>query len=1368
MSASTDGFGGDDVPATLILARRTRQAGLAVVASNAPEIGPGAGWRRRFNLGGAVDVLFHAVAGGRIAATVAGVPVVAPVLMALDGLTVVPPAGQPGGSVWDVPEGWYGLWLSPAGRAAGVADVTIAVPGEAVAMGPPGPPSPTLTFGPQQVAWNDTLELIGNAAPGARFGLDWRKMPLDSAAMPVRIGQPTGGASAVPLLAGPGTLTALEFGGNAVPVRYDRASGTALLPETDHLREVSLRWALPEAEPAVPTPEPEGVRPVLHDGAALHTDLAEGATASFTLDVAAGGLFRVETLGRLHTAGAIGTHFVPSLAAGEANGIGQNMLLQGWLRAGSYHLDVTARDSAGHTGIVARPAPLLTSLALQAGGVARATLPAGSGLLVPIDIAVPGTYRIDVLGQGRVFEARLEDEGGWPLAASAPLDTTTQMLGRGRYRLLLMPQATDARAVIRLTQIVASPKLAGHGPFALPFGAEQANTWREPAARGAVRAADTWRFRLAAPADVDLRISDGMDAVLLAADGRQAAHLVGGAPFHGRLAAGAWQVDATSQGRNDRLDYTIGLEAAQLQPGVPRTVTLPGKVSFALAADRVVGLTTFGGTPVSAVMRSAEGRVIGRYGARADDWNVAVSSLLPAGSYTLELASAVPPDQRPVPRNVNDAAPAAAAQAEAGGDGDADPPDADAMQASPPQNDAPADAGAGDGAGETARAASTEITLALPDEAAPEALGDQPLTLAGGLVHHLALPQPEAGQLVLAGAASAVPLAASLERQGGDRRWRSVAAAEGRAPFLAVPADRLAGAWRLSVWPVDSGAPQPIHAACRLAGLAASAGSPRLTPLPLPGVADTLVVAHVALDDQSVLALSGGRPDVLAGAWPGHAAGVPEAGLIVPQSPDIWLIASRPARVGLSKVAASAKLVLTLAQGEIAALPVQAGALTAWIAEAQGQPGFAVPAGIAEGSAMAVVSSEAAPALRVSGGEDRLRIAARAVMLAAAQAVTLHGSLSANLAPATAAEVVLDPALHSLRLDLAAGTGAVVGWQGPDATTVWAGQDATSRTLQGHWARLLLVNTGAAPAPVALAQDALAEADSIRPDRAFRRFFGSAGALDLPVSASAGHTLVVAGPATGVFTAPGGDVQRGTRLRLAGAGRVTLSHGAGLVAAWLEGEGAAPWPQPAPSHLGLPGTLALAGPAMRLVAAAPGPSLLRIRSTAPLLLGLAGETPSLYPAGAAFSRYVPGGEASLLAVSAGDGPLSGSLEASAAPVRTAGEGLAEAVAIAPGDSVLFGFTLAAAARVGIGVQAQPDRVGLTLLDAKGASLATGAAMLRDLPAGQYVVQAAVPEDAPTTLVRLAIVGLVARPDGPPEDVVATYKALAGLTAGARR
>ncbi len=69
--------------------------------------------------------------------------------------------------------------------------------------------------------------------------------------------------------------------------------------------------------------------------------------------------------------------------------------------------------------------------------------------------------------------------------------------------------------------------------------------------------------------------------------------------------------------------------------------------------------------------------------------------------------------------------------------------------------------------------------------------------------------------------------------------------------------------------------------------------------------------------------------------------------------------------------------------------------------------------------------------------------------------------------------------------------------------------------------------------------------------------------------------------------------------------------------------------------------------------------------------------------------------------------------------------------------------------VGVGVRALPDAVAVRLLRADGTMLGEGVAQLQNLAPGQYVLEARVPADGVTTLLRPAIVGVARRKDGPP-------------------
>jgi len=339
---------------------------------------------------------------------------------------------------------------------------------------------------------------------------------------------------------------------------------TVTLPPSDHARTLAVAL-LPEAPSAAPEPAPAATLTALRDGQPEFLDLERGKQASFALTVGQGGLYRVQTTGRLKTAGRIGTGFIPALGEAAANGVGQNMLLQRYLRAGRYRLDVTAQDSAGHLGVSASETPLAEGADLLPAGSTRATLTPGHGVALPIRIASAGRYHLDLLGDGRKFTARLEDADGWPLRAAGDLSSIDQDLASGRYRLIVQPPSVEARVVVRLRQVVQPVALSGHGPHPLPFDKPQSLEWREPPGRDDARTPDTWTFVLAGPANVSLTVAgDGMGATLLAATAAPAAaplgRLIAGTAFKIALPAGEYRVEARSLGRNDRLAYNCAAQ----------------------------------------------------------------------------------------------------------------------------------------------------------------------------------------------------------------------------------------------------------------------------------------------------------------------------------------------------------------------------------------------------------------------------------------------------------------------------------------------------------------------------------------------------------------------------------------------------------------------------------------------------------------------------------------------------------------------------------------------------------------------------------------------------------------------------------------
>ena len=1354
VSAVMPGAGGEEVPPTALLVRRGGAESGRILASTAPPVGPDAAWRTAFNVRGPTTLLLRNTAPGDVAVQSASHDL---------GLLQFPPRSA------TLPEGIVAYSMSPPAGRQGVADLLFGTAAVAQEAAPRWPADPVVPFGVQTMGPGEHLELVANTAPGLTPGLLARPAPVALAEGPLAVSQMPGVPLTIPVhVARGGALAVADpaVGDLAATFTPDAdGTGDVVLPAPDHPRTVVLAWRAPPArQPDIPAPPARAAETALAPATPRFLDLNDGAARSYDLQVPEGGLYRVETTGRLHTAAAIGTAFTPSLDRAEANGPGGNALLQRWLRAGRYRVRVEAKDSAGHLGLRVAPASLLDAPALLPSGTVRAALPAGAGLAIPVEITQPGRYRLELLGQDRSFNARLDDAEGWPLTAPGPLTELERDLPAGRLRLLLAPEAVDARVLARLQRVLPSPEYAGHGPRALVPETPAQATWREPGGRDEPRTPDAWTFTLRGDADATLTISDGMVADLhREGEPNPVLRLLGPTPFQGRLEAGLYRLEATSLGRNDRLDYTLALATAELQPGIPRKVAPDAQVPFTLADPGVVSLTSFGPLPVKAVLRDGGGAVIGRYGARGTDWNIAVSRPLPAGSYRLDLAPAEPPGMSGVTTpSLRPDDPASDADADAA-PRDETEPDAqtparqtNASSADTPDASDPPDASGTADAADAAKR-TVELTLALPEPRAPiPATASAALT--GGGVHRLLLPQPSPGTLLLATAQSSTALILAIERQHGDT-WDTVTLDEGTAPIAAIPADGDAAPWRMSVWAVDGGT-LPIQAGAAVLDPPATALD-ALAPRLVDGAAVPVAVGRVLLDTAAPVRLAGSETGLVAGGWPGHPLTALDDGLAVPQGDTLWVVARTAGPLQASPVMAT--------PGEALAVPVPAGGTArlagpappagttrVWLAQSGlGQPGLDAGGGmgITPGSALALGSGP----VRVwnAGGGDVLRPRVTALDLATLPAQRLDGPLSVLLPPRSALFLTMPEGDRRTDLVLAPGTAAAL-----DGAVAWAGGGAMARSLPGSGTSLVLLNTGAQPAPASVSWTASPPGQPLRPGMALKRFFGAAGSFDLPVEAPPGARLMLAGDVQAVFTGGDGRVLRGNGI-LPGPGRLTLTYAPGPLAAWLDVPGVPAWPSAGPQPQAVPAQVALTGPAMALTLPADSPVLLHARTTAPVILTLGDAPPTLYPAGAVLSRYmaVP----TVLRVdSPHDGPLSGTLELTADPVTPIADGLGDPVALAPGDAAVFAFRLAQAAEVGVGVRADPDRAEVRLLAADGALLGEGTAMLRTLPAGRYLLEARLPADAPPAVVRPAVVGIAPRPSGPPPEVARAYLELVGL------
>ena len=429
-----------------------------------------------------------------------------------------------------------------------------------------------------------------------------------------------------------------------------------------------------------------------------------------------------------------------------------------------------------------------------------------------------------------------------------------------------------------------------------------------------------------------------------------------------------------------------------------------------------------------------------------------------------------------------------------------------------------------------------------------------------------------------------------------------------------------------------------------------------------------------------------------------------------------------------------------------------------------GQPGLDTSRGMAVAESFAAALDAGKP-IRVwnAGGADALRIDLDSVDVTLAPKVQAGPEHLALLAPRTALPLALPSGDKKLEIDLGPDTAAFAAPGENDRLALAAVSGALARMVATSANEIWLVNTSDQPQPVRVVS-APGKPEILTQDRIAKRFFGAAGSTAMRVEAAKGDVLRVEG-AEATWLSQSGSILRGASLIVDGPGELTLDYQPGLVAAWIERGGASPWPKAEARALAPPVSTKLEGAAMAFALKPDKPSLVGLRSSAPVAVALeqnGRRELKLFAAGADFHRYVAAGDATISVYSPHDGPLSGALDVILSPVTPARDGIGDPVALSPGASMLFGFEVKRAGEIGVGLRAEPDRVEARLLDASGKLVGEGLAQIVKLEPGRYFLEARAPVDTSATILRPALIGLDPPPAGPPPEEIAKYLAAAGL------
>ena len=1052
--------------------------------------------------------------------------------------------------------------------------------------------------------------------------------------------------------------------------------------------------------------------PVLAEQTPLFMDLGAQEQRTALLSVATPGLYRIETTGLLKTSLNLRSAVRTKLFSAEANGTGRNALLSQYLKEGTYLLTTQTLDaSAGHAGLRVKRTEVTAGGELVLSQETKADVPANQGILYTFKVAEAGRYAIQTLGQSRFFPCRLEDGEGWPILAPATPSNLVQRLEPGSYRFMDLPLDVDTQRLTTVARIADQRKVEGKGPHTIALNEKIENRWRE----GSPRVRDTYRLTMPADLDVEVKLGNDQMQAFLRKVGSNAPPLPvpPGKSWSGSLEAGNYLVEVECSRINDLVDYSLMVTTGQLAPGLAHEVSVPGTVEVRLAKEAVVELFSHGQVDVRASLMQ-NGELVDANDDSFNDWNFRIARRLPAGHYLLQV--------EPV-------------------------------------------------GGKTGK---TTVGMAAPPEAAKEPLSEGEHTLdLGGAITVLPLHLKEGAEILSVRISGASQFGCILERDGAV----PLVTRTGQDITFDIPL-RKGSAYRLRLWSADHQS-ETVH-------LRTVSGSANTAPFARIQLAEGGTFAPEpatsfscsSSPDQAMESATNGLTALPAGEtmihWAGKNAGRLSRVFLGEQT-ALRLRVPRGVRQELDVKGQGPTVVLSHAlRGRTACLALPASGERPYHATAYGVRGddaVTVIPPSAPGRVLLWDPQEDAPQV------SEMEVCSRSFRALPAPEVVAFGARQGAISPNTVRQWTLPAGSKHVEIVLEDGLAAYLSEGDQVAGVAFAKGEATRTPFNTAASRLVVMNISGREAAYefnVLEQTGDPLPKTLSTDSPFEHVFPQAGILRFTVAPAAGErVLSLAGTCvSGEWMDDAGTVHTGQRFELRSGGVALITHGPGLVKAWISAKGQeteARWASPERNtSLPLkPNTLAaLSGPIRDYAFTVVQPSAFHLLVACPAVVRLSGEgnvdrVSEGQPQTVLDDYLTPGTYRLRIRALQGE-ILRGTAEFSLAEVLPITKTLGPERLIHDDETQLFMFTARAKGRYGIGLKTDREVLNAQLLRPDGMDLGTGSQQFAELEPGTYLLRISLPPGQEPVKYAPVVVGLEAPGNGPPEDVLNGFLNSIGL------
>ena len=212
----------------------------------------------------------------------------------------------------------------------------------------------------------------------------------------------------------------------------------------------------------------------------------------------------------------------------------------------------------------------------------------------------------------------------------------TRTFEPGRYRFVVLPEATDARVVTLIEPVARRRRARATDPIRCPSPRRSSTCG---SSRKKARSGEPDVLAMTLPAADRRSLAPGREMEATSCGGMRprGVGLGAGAPAACRSEAGRYRLEVRSIRKNNRAPYTLSAFPEALLPGMEREVRAPGEVPLSVGEAGLVEIESFGGVDVKARLFDAKGAFVTASDDRTDDWNFEIAASLTPGRYLLRV-----------------------------------------------------------------------------------------------------------------------------------------------------------------------------------------------------------------------------------------------------------------------------------------------------------------------------------------------------------------------------------------------------------------------------------------------------------------------------------------------------------------------------------------------------------------------------------------------------------------------------------------------------------------------------------------------------------------------------------------------------------